>query len=339
MPYFQVQRLYLKYFRAESFRKALVYQKRYLTLMVNENESNNGGVNNWLKMEKRKPSFKVVVLAVISIRRMKYLVKKYHRNLHKSSPDYQYKDKSRNNLKKTNSENVIDELEHSPSGSTGITENVTNGNYFLPNGDIGNARQPHHSANSPSKTSSRLPNSGTKQTHYVPPTTRLTLSEPVGNRLNNHANTLESLNDRLNHTDPPNNRLHLSELTNGTHSGGSHGNNIDTYGNRNHAQHPNDSIPRSYPRPSGILPEEIPSRISGTKGDATLSNSRADKTSYTNRPFSSPSSPLLSSTSRDLHEPKEDANESLTTYIHTLETLQNRLKKVGYNDRTRPSLL
>ena len=46
----KVQRLYLKYFRAESFRKALVYQKRYLTLMLNENEVQMGGgvVNNWL---------------------------------------------------------------------------------------------------------------------------------------------------------------------------------------------------------------------------------------------------------------------------------------------------
>lgn len=31
---FQVQRLYERYLRAESFRKALVYQKRYLLLLL-----------------------------------------------------------------------------------------------------------------------------------------------------------------------------------------------------------------------------------------------------------------------------------------------------------------
>ena len=66
---------------------------------------------------RKKYTFKVVVLAVISIRRMKYLVKKYHRNLHKSSPQYQFKEKTRNpsaSSKKKGVENVIDEDETSP---------------------------------------------------------------------------------------------------------------------------------------------------------------------------------------------------------------------------------
>ncbi len=32
--YFQMQRLYGKYLRAESFRKALIYQKKYLLLLL-----------------------------------------------------------------------------------------------------------------------------------------------------------------------------------------------------------------------------------------------------------------------------------------------------------------
>lgn len=34
MVYLQLQRLYERYLRAESFRKALVYQKRYLLLLL-----------------------------------------------------------------------------------------------------------------------------------------------------------------------------------------------------------------------------------------------------------------------------------------------------------------
>ena len=34
----KVQRLCLKYFRSESFRKALIYQKRYLTMTLDERE-------------------------------------------------------------------------------------------------------------------------------------------------------------------------------------------------------------------------------------------------------------------------------------------------------------
>ncbi|XP_057293058.1 centrosomal protein of 290 kDa-like isoform X2 [Hydractinia symbiolongicarpus] len=92
----KVQRLYLKYFRAESFRKALAYQKRYLLLVLKENgkaEQFSSPFNTPLSLStKRNSRFKVLAFAVVAINRMKYLVRKYQHNLRKSSPEYQYKD-------------------------------------------------------------------------------------------------------------------------------------------------------------------------------------------------------------------------------------------------------
>jgi len=100
----KVQRLYLKYFRAESFRKILGYQKRYLILMLDE----MGGdpiVGNTAG-RRRRFTFKVAVIAVISIYRMKYLVKKYCRALYKSSPQYPYKVKKRKKSEKKHLKNT-----------------------------------------------------------------------------------------------------------------------------------------------------------------------------------------------------------------------------------------
>jgi len=96
-----VQRLYLKYFRAESFRKALRYQKRYLSIRVNEleehnNENNNNSLTSVIPHGNNlsaKSRFKVAAWSVIAINRMKYLVRKYQRYLLKSSPTYNYKEK------------------------------------------------------------------------------------------------------------------------------------------------------------------------------------------------------------------------------------------------------
>jgi len=102
----KVQRLYLKYFRAESFRKALAYQKRYLLLLLSDYQQNEESVLAFIAKlkspavgEKKRPNvakrrFKVAVNAIIAINRLKFLTRKYQRNLHKSSPEYLYKDKS-----------------------------------------------------------------------------------------------------------------------------------------------------------------------------------------------------------------------------------------------------
>ena len=86
----KVQRLYLKYFRAETFRKNLAYQKQYLTntLYNNETEMRLTTTTKPHDGKRRRPSLRVVVLAVISIRRMKYLAVKYHRNLNKCTKEY-----------------------------------------------------------------------------------------------------------------------------------------------------------------------------------------------------------------------------------------------------------
>ncbi|XP_065667078.1 golgin subfamily B member 1 isoform X3 [Hydra vulgaris] len=93
----KVQRLYLKYFRAESFRKALSYQKTYLLLLLNEYGNSNQSLvrkmvreNNSISAPYKK--FKVTALVIVSIARMKFLKRKYQRSLYKSSADYPYKD-------------------------------------------------------------------------------------------------------------------------------------------------------------------------------------------------------------------------------------------------------
>lgn len=302
-----MQRLYLKYFRAESFRKALVYQKRYLNLMINEGDvvpTGVIGVNNWTSHSQHKPSFKVVVLAIISIRRMKYLVRKYHRNLHKSSPEYQYKDKTRNNIKKKNPENVIDELENYPPPpvSVGNLEDERSNGHFVPSIE---SNLPHFTS-TPAKVNSRTAPFSAPRYSYYPPTNRLTLSEPAKNTRRD-----TDVND-------------------------AHKKKHESYINTNSISRPNislanlytnDDVPRSYPRPTGIHPEIISSRNS--------ENPTLDKSSYTGHRV--PQAQVNSSNYGGQHN--SNCDESLSSYIHTLEHLQNKLKKVGYNDRTKPSLM
>ncbi|KAE8290088.1 Pericentrin Kendrin Pericentrin-B [Larimichthys crocea] len=68
----KVQRLYERYLRAESFRKALVYQKRYLLLLL-------GGFQEPLGR------FRAAVRAVIAVSRMKFLTKKWQRAIRRLS--------------------------------------------------------------------------------------------------------------------------------------------------------------------------------------------------------------------------------------------------------------
>lgn len=77
--------LFGKYLRTESFRRALIHQKRYLMILVNTYESNEAKVLNALNgnligapLQRRKvPSFKSVVLVAVAIERMKFILRRW----------------------------------------------------------------------------------------------------------------------------------------------------------------------------------------------------------------------------------------------------------------------
>jgi len=87
----QIRRLYTKYIRAESFRKALVYQKRYLLLLLGGFQdceqdtlamiASLGTPPSTLDRKERRPlaRFRAAVTAVVAIERMKFLVTKWNR--------------------------------------------------------------------------------------------------------------------------------------------------------------------------------------------------------------------------------------------------------------------
>lgn len=72
-----------KYLRTESFRRALIHQKRYLMVVLNTYENNESKVlssfKNGVTSTKHRdtPSFKSVVLMVIAIERMKFILRRW----------------------------------------------------------------------------------------------------------------------------------------------------------------------------------------------------------------------------------------------------------------------
>lgn len=77
--------LFGKYLRTESFRRALVHQKRYLMIVLSTYEANEAKVlslvhNNQPAQPKRRKitSFKSLVLVAIAIERMKYILRRWH---------------------------------------------------------------------------------------------------------------------------------------------------------------------------------------------------------------------------------------------------------------------
>lgn len=72
-----------KFLRTESFRRALIHQKRYLMIVLNTYENNESKVlssfKHSLPLTKRRdtPSFKSVVLVVIAIERMKFILRRW----------------------------------------------------------------------------------------------------------------------------------------------------------------------------------------------------------------------------------------------------------------------
>ncbi|XP_027130303.1 pericentrin isoform X5 [Larimichthys crocea] len=93
----KVQRLYERYLRAESFRKALVYQKRYLLLLLGGFQeceqatlcliANMGARPSPPLSSQRRPlgRFRAAVRAVIAVSRMKFLTKKWQRAIRRLS--------------------------------------------------------------------------------------------------------------------------------------------------------------------------------------------------------------------------------------------------------------
>lgn len=76
--------LFGKYLRTESFRRALIHQKRYLMIVLSTYETNESKVlsalNGTALMPKRRklPSFKSVVLVAIAVERMKFILRRWH---------------------------------------------------------------------------------------------------------------------------------------------------------------------------------------------------------------------------------------------------------------------
>lgn len=77
--------LFGKYLRTESFRRALVHQKRYLMIVLSTYEANEAKVlslvnSNQPVVPKRRKitSFKSLVLVAIAIERMKYILRRWH---------------------------------------------------------------------------------------------------------------------------------------------------------------------------------------------------------------------------------------------------------------------
>lgn len=75
--------LFSKYLRTESFRRALIHQKRYLMILLGTYESNeskllsawNGDPSN--DRRKKKPSLKSVALVIVAIERMKFIHRRW----------------------------------------------------------------------------------------------------------------------------------------------------------------------------------------------------------------------------------------------------------------------
>lgn len=76
--------LFGKYLRTESFRRALVHQKRYLLIVLGTYEANEAKVLSMVNgvfthaKKRKRPSFKAVVLVAIAIERMKFILRRWH---------------------------------------------------------------------------------------------------------------------------------------------------------------------------------------------------------------------------------------------------------------------
>lgn len=71
-----------KYLKTESFRKALVHQKRYLLVVLATYEENElkamAMLHGGHERSKKRKSFRSVAFMVMAIHRMKFIVKRWH---------------------------------------------------------------------------------------------------------------------------------------------------------------------------------------------------------------------------------------------------------------------
>ncbi|NXN37143.1 PCNT protein, partial [Rhinoptilus africanus] len=97
----KLQRLYRKYLRAESFRKALVYQKKYLLLLLGGFQDCEQATLSLIARMGFYPSpadvqlpgsrsrpftkFRCAVRAIVAVSRLKFLVKKWNKFSRKNS--------------------------------------------------------------------------------------------------------------------------------------------------------------------------------------------------------------------------------------------------------------
>ena len=351
----QVQRLYLKYFRAESFRKALVYQKRYLCMLLTPDRTTTTKIPQTIPTIATKTTtttatattttkaayrLKAVVLMVIAVGRMSHLVQKYRRQLFKSSPEYPYKDKIKNPTKKLNLDETGSgarvDVKETPlvadtnASAGGISAGIAGVKSF---GDAGVA----HTRGARGVSSGVSP--PPPQSNLVSISQRLGKSEPLINRLHSNNNRTT---DWLNQTTDA-----VTIAT--TH----HGIPLDRSLDERHLRRPATSpvksgysgIPRSYPRSPGGVVDEFPSKLSALNNQQPGAGkiSRAPKAisspikSRDSSPMKSRDSPIKS---RDLPVDANNnlTNESLSNYIEGLEALHNRLKTVSYDDKTAPLL-
>ena len=317
----------MKYFRAESFRKALAYQKRYLLLLLGEHQHTDESVLAFvaklkspsLVVEYRKPhsipkrKFKVAVHAVIAINRLKYLTRKYQRNLFKSSPEYMYKVKPHSTSIKQQStatntssklpvlseENVVSRVNGWHNLEQAKPEKPWERNdtgYSLLSKDNINNELMSDEASSQGKNSCSLSNSEDKYSNASSPTSEL-VRELKYNIT--HRNINRDSDERKPVYSPP---TRLSGTTT-----------LRQQPSRQIGRSP----PRAYPRPkNGSLDKSsssrsfspIPNRDLATKWDVTVK--------------------------------REDSSNSLNNYITKLENLQEKLKEQSKNvGKRRPSLL
>ncbi|XP_022916668.2 early endosome antigen 1 isoform X1 [Onthophagus taurus] len=87
--------LFAKYLRAESYRKALIYQKHFLIKLLASYQKINTNVNVFqpkhpIKITEPIKKFKSCVIAIIAMKRMKFMVRRWHTGVRNYSSDERY---------------------------------------------------------------------------------------------------------------------------------------------------------------------------------------------------------------------------------------------------------
>ena len=327
--FLQVQRLYLKYFRAESFRKALSYQKTYFLLLLSE--YGNGEqlmLNKFVGRPERFSltrfkKFKVVALVIISVVRMKFLMLKYQRNLYKSSAKYPYKDRKEKKLHEPKTSHQNNRLSNEILKSTPLMLNQEKQSF--------------------SKTSSEEKTNFSKSLNskfYDQTLSNNALSKSLNemsqqNFTNDSENSIENnvspLN--INDTSPASDSKNISNTP--RYAGVNLHNFKSSFVTQSqscspHLKPPSDA-PRSYPRPSPTHSDFAFRHASPPVRDVDSDGSNI----YT------PQTPSINKDYVEIYaRPNQHSSTSLNQYICKLESLQTRLKEQSTHfDKNKSSLV